>query len=89
MNIREIARLADVTPGTVSKVLNNYSDVGEATRKHVLEIRASRCGSLSRRRRYVLRSLCSKLHRKLNGFLRILFVCDFQFVLRDGLVFRD
>ncbi len=38
MNIREIARLADVTPGTVSKVLNNYSDVGEATRKHVLEI---------------------------------------------------
>ena len=38
MNIREIARIADVTPGTVSKVLNNYPDVGEATRKHVLEI---------------------------------------------------
>ena len=38
MNIREIARIADVTPGTVSKVMNNYPDVGEATRKHVLEI---------------------------------------------------
>ena len=24
MNIRDIARLANVTPGTVSKVLNNY-----------------------------------------------------------------
>ena len=34
MNIREIARIADVTPGTVSKVMNNYPDVGEATRKH-------------------------------------------------------
>lgn len=38
MNIRDIARIADVTPGTVSKVLNNYPDIGEATRKHVLEI---------------------------------------------------
>ena len=38
MNIRDIARLADVTPGTVSKVLNNYPDVGEATRQHVLKI---------------------------------------------------
>ena len=38
MNIREIARLADVTPGTVSKVLNNYPDIGEATRQRVLKI---------------------------------------------------
>ena len=38
MNIRDIARIADVTPGTVSKVLNNYPDVGEATRQHVLKI---------------------------------------------------
>lgn len=38
MNIRDIARLADVTPGTVSKVLNNYSDISEATRQHVLKI---------------------------------------------------
>lgn len=38
MNIRDIARLADVTPGTVSKVLNNYPDISEATRQHVLKI---------------------------------------------------
>lgn len=38
MNIRDIARLANVTPGTVSKVLNNYPDISEATRKHVLSI---------------------------------------------------
>lgn len=38
MNIRDIARLADVTPGTVSKVLNNYPDISEATKQHVLKI---------------------------------------------------
>lgn len=38
MNIRDIAQLADVTPGTVSKVLNNYPEISEATRKHVLRI---------------------------------------------------
>ena len=38
MNIRDIARLANVTPGTVSKVLNNYPDISEATRQHVLQI---------------------------------------------------
>ena len=38
MNIRDIARLADVSPGTVSKVLNNYPDISEATRQHVMRI---------------------------------------------------
>lgn len=38
MNIRDIARIAEVTPGTVSKVLNNYPDISEATRQHVLKI---------------------------------------------------
>lgn len=38
MNIRDIARIANVTPGTVSKVLNNYPDISEATREHVLKI---------------------------------------------------
>ena len=38
MNIRDIARLANVTPGTVSKVLNNYPDISETTRKTVLKI---------------------------------------------------
>lgn len=30
--------MANVTPGTVSKVLNNYPDISEATRQHVLQI---------------------------------------------------
>lgn len=38
MNIRDIARLAKVTPGTVSKVLNNYPEISEATRQHVMQI---------------------------------------------------
>lgn len=38
MNIRDIARLAKVTPGTVSKVLNNYPEISEATRQHVLQV---------------------------------------------------
>ena len=38
MNIRDIARLANVTPGTVSKVLNNYPDISENTRRHVMKI---------------------------------------------------
>lgn len=38
MNIRDIARIAGVTPGTVSKVLNNYPDISEATRQHVLSV---------------------------------------------------
>lgn len=38
MNIRDIARLAKVTPGTVSKVLNNYPEISESTRQHVLQV---------------------------------------------------
>lgn len=38
MNIRDIARIADVTPGTVSKVLNNYPDISESTRKKVISV---------------------------------------------------
>lgn len=38
MNIRDIAQLANVTPGTVSRVLNHYPDVSEQTRQRVLKI---------------------------------------------------
>lgn len=38
MNIRDIARIANVTPGTVSKVLNNYPDISEATKKKVIDV---------------------------------------------------
>lgn len=38
MNIKTIAQLAGVSVATVSKILNNYSDIGEETRLRVLKI---------------------------------------------------
>ncbi|MBW5447049.1 LacI family DNA-binding transcriptional regulator [Cohnella sp. CFH 77786] len=38
MNIKMIAQMAGVSVATVSKIINNYSDVGEETRQRVLKI---------------------------------------------------
>jgi len=38
MNIKTIAQLAGVSVATVSKIMNNYSDIGEETRLRVLKI---------------------------------------------------
>lgn len=38
VTIKEIAKLAGVSQATVSKILNNYSDVSEKTRRKVLKI---------------------------------------------------
>jgi DNA-binding LacI/PurR family transcriptional regulator len=38
VNIREIAKLAGVSTSTVSKVINNYSEVSLATKEHVLKV---------------------------------------------------
>ncbi|MEA5003574.1 MAG: LacI family DNA-binding transcriptional regulator, partial [Christensenella sp.] len=38
MTIREIARLANVSPATISLVLNNKPGVGDETRKRVQNI---------------------------------------------------
>lgn len=38
MTIKEIAKLAGVSRATVSKIINNYDDVGEKTKKKVLDI---------------------------------------------------
>ncbi|MEK0314770.1 LacI family DNA-binding transcriptional regulator [Cohnella sp. 56] len=38
MNIKTIAAMAGVSIATVSKIINNYSDVGEETRRRVLKI---------------------------------------------------
>ncbi|MBO8155669.1 MAG: LacI family DNA-binding transcriptional regulator [Bacillaceae bacterium] len=38
VTIKDIAKLAGVSPGTVSKIINNYQDVGEETKKRVLKI---------------------------------------------------
>lgn len=38
INIKKIAEMAGVSVSTVSKIINNYSDISEATRTKVLEI---------------------------------------------------
>ncbi|GIQ68961.1 LacI family transcriptional regulator [Xylanibacillus composti] len=38
MNMKTIAKLAGVSVSTVSKIIHNYPDVGEETKKHVLKI---------------------------------------------------
>ncbi|MFC4302555.1 LacI family DNA-binding transcriptional regulator [Cohnella boryungensis] len=38
MNIKTIAKMAGVSVATVSKIMNNYSDVGEDTKQRVLRI---------------------------------------------------
>jgi len=38
LNIKTIAKLAGVSVSTVSKIINNYPDVSESTRRHVLKI---------------------------------------------------
>ena len=38
VGIRDIARMAGVSPGTVSKVLKNYSGISDQTRRKVMEV---------------------------------------------------
>ncbi|GJM76567.1 hypothetical protein HMSSN036_87830 [Paenibacillus macerans] len=38
VNIKTIAEMAGVSVSTVSKIINNYSDISEETRTKVLEI---------------------------------------------------
>ena len=37
MTVKEIAKLANVSPATVSNVLNHRNNVGEETRQRILE----------------------------------------------------
>lgn len=81
MNIRDIARLADVTPGTVSKVLNNYPDISEATKQHVLRIieenqydpkaRSSKANPESNRIGLVVEGVYNGLYNIMNQMLSI------------------
>lgn len=83
MNIRDIARLADVTPGTVSKVLNNYPDISEATKQHVLKIiaehqydpransRAAKSGPENNRIGLVVEGVYNGLYNIINQMLSI------------------
>lgn len=38
LTIRDIARMAGVSPATVSKIINNYGGISESTRKKVYKI---------------------------------------------------
>ena len=38
LTIKDIAQMANVSPGTVSKVINNYDGISEKTKKKVLDI---------------------------------------------------
>ncbi len=38
LTIKDIAEMAGVSPGTVSKIINNYSGISESTRKKVMDI---------------------------------------------------
>ena len=38
LTIRDIARMAGVSPATVSKIMNNYDGISEATRQKVYKI---------------------------------------------------
>lgn len=38
LTIKDIANMAGVSPGTVSKIINNYSGISESTRKKVMDI---------------------------------------------------
>ncbi|MEM5592025.1 LacI family DNA-binding transcriptional regulator [Niallia circulans] len=38
LTIKDIAQLAGVSPSTVSKVLNNYGEISEMTRKRSLQL---------------------------------------------------
>ena len=38
MNIKDIAKMANVGVGTVSRVLNNHPNVKESTRKKVMDV---------------------------------------------------
>lgn len=37
VTIKDIAKMTGVSPATVSKVINHYSDVGEETKKKIFE----------------------------------------------------
>ena len=38
LTIKDIAQMANVSQGTVSKVINNYKGISEGTRKKVIDI---------------------------------------------------
>lgn len=83
--IRDVAKAAGVTVGTVSRALNNYSDVNFHTRERIRRI----AQELGYRPNQLARSLSSK-HMKnialiLSGFLEDTMFNDFETMLMKGI----
>ena len=84
VSIRDIAREAGVTVGTVSRALNNYPDVSPTTRARIVET-AQRLGY---RPNQMARNLSSKHNHNialvLSGFLEEELINDFEALLMKG-----
>ena len=84
VTIRDIAREAGVTVGTVSRALNNYPDVSPTTRERIVET-AQRLGY---RPNQMARNLSSKHNHNialiLSGFLEEQLINDFDVQLMKG-----
>lgn len=82
--IQDVAREAKVSVGTVSRALNNYADVSEATRKRIQEA-AKKLGYWPNRN---ARSLSSKSQINialiLSGFLEEKMINDYETMLMKG-----
>ena len=84
VSIRDIAREAGVSVGTVSRALNNYPDVSPTTRERIVET-AQRLGY---RPNQMARNLSSKHNHNialvLSGFLEDQVITDFDVQLMKG-----
>ena len=84
VSIRDIAREAGVTVGTVSRALNNYPDVSPTTRERIVET-AQRLGDHPNQ---MARNLSSKHNHNialvLSGFLEEELINDFDALLMKG-----
>ena len=84
VSIRDIAREAGVTVGTVSRALNNYPDVSPTTRERIVET-AQRLGYHPNQ---MARNLSSKHNHNialvLSGFLEEELINDFDALLMKG-----
>ena len=84
VSIRDIAREAGVTVGTVSRALNNYPDVSPTTRERIVET-AQRLGYHPNQ---MARNLSSKHNHNialvLSGFLEEELINDFDAMLMKG-----
>ncbi len=82
--IQDVARAAGVSVGTVSRAMNDYSDISAKTRERILEV----AKEMNYRPNLVAKSLSSKHSRSiaviLSGFLEDVMFNDFETMLMKG-----